>query len=77
MKRKIIFNQTSSSFLSLQTPVILSKVYPELAEGKDRVFSQGNLQCYTPVIQSLSKDGGFIEDNLRRIPSHFDKLSVT
>ena len=30
---KMILNQTSSFILSLQTPVILSKVYPELDEG--------------------------------------------
>ena len=45
----MIFNHTSSSILSIQTPVILSS----------------------------SKDGVLIEDNLRRISIHFDKLSVT
>ena len=35
------------------------------------------LSIPTLVILSSSKDGVLIEDNLRRIPRHFDKLSVT
>ena len=31
----------------------------------------------SPVILSLSKDEVFSQDNLRRIPLHFDRLSVT
>ncbi len=35
------------------------------------------LSQLTPVILSLSKDRVLLQDNLRRIPPHFDKLSVT
>ena len=52
----MMLKQTSSFIHSLQTPVILSQVYPELAEGKDKVL---------------------LQDNLLRIPPHFDELSVT
>ena len=72
----MIFTQTSFSILSLQTPFILSSLVI-LSLSKDEVLSQCNSQSFTSVILNSSKDGVFIEDNLQRIPQHFDKLSMT
>jgi len=68
---QFIIIQINYITLALLSFVILS-VRQLLDVSKDGVLSQSNLQSLTPVILSLSKDGGFIEENLRRIPRHFD-----
>ena len=58
-------------------------VTKEILEGisiklrKYNLIYLNSLSRITPVILSLSKDGVLMQDNLRRIPQHFDRLSVT